>query len=69
MVDPGNSGEARISLASGAFCRPSALVGMGLAGYTPYAALFNSLTTIQLHEQPLESHAAQTILQYTDECK
>lgn len=49
--------------------KSGSLVDMGLAGYTPYAGLFNSLTTIQLREQPLESHAAQTILQYTDECK
>jgi len=49
--------------------RSCSLVDLGLAGYTPYTGLFNSLTTIQLHEQPLESRAARTILQYTDECK
>lgn len=52
---------------------PGTTVDLGLVGYdarTQQAArLFNSLTTIQLHEQPLESRAAQTIIQYANDCK
>jgi hypothetical protein len=52
---------------------PGATVDLGLIGYdarTQQAArLFNSLTTIQLHEQPLETTAAKTIMQYANDCK
>lgn len=72
VIPPIKSAPAPVQSASPAPSpapKSGSLVDMGLAGYTPYAGLFNSLTTIQLREQPLESHAAQTILQYTDECK
>lgn len=42
---------------------------MGLAGDTSFAGLFNGITTDQVYEEALESQAAKTILQYTDECK
>lgn len=41
----------------------------GLAAYTPFARLFNTVTTYQLQEEPLESQAAQTILKYSQACK
>ena len=42
---------------------------MGLTGNTSFAGIFNGITTDQLYEEALESQAAKTILQYTDECK
>ena len=41
----------------------------GLAAYTPFAHLFNTVTTYQLQEEPLEAQAAQSILKYSQECK
>lgn len=41
----------------------------GLAAFTPFAQLFNSITAYQLQEEHLESQAAQTIVSYSDECK
>jgi hypothetical protein len=41
----------------------------GLAAYTPFARMFNTVTTYQLQEEPLEAQAAQSILKYSQECK
>jgi len=35
---------------------------------TKFAALFNSLTTYQLNEEPIEARAATIILQSSAEC-
>jgi len=43
-------------------------VDLGLLGMTKFAALFNSLTTYQVNEEPLEAQAAATILQSSAEC-
>jgi hypothetical protein len=43
-------------------------VDMGLVGKTKFASLFNSLTTYQLQEQPLESKAAKIILESAAQC-
>jgi hypothetical protein len=48
---------------------PVPQIDEGLAAYTPFAQLFNSVTTYQLQEEPLESQAARTIVSYSDECK
>jgi hypothetical protein len=44
-------------------------VDLGLAGETKFAALFNSLTTYQLDELPLEAEAGKTIVQAAAECR
>ena len=41
----------------------------GIAGATPFAHLFNAVTTVQLQEEALEVPAAQTILKYSQTCK
>ena len=45
-----------------------AAVDLGLLGMTKFAALFNSLTTYQLNEEPIEARAATIILQSSAEC-
>lgn len=44
-------------------------VDLGLMGETSFAALFNSLTTYQINEQPLEAQAGKTILDVAAECR
>lgn len=43
-------------------------VDMGLVGETTFASLFNSLTTYQIQEQPLETQAAKIILESAAQC-
>ena len=45
-----------------------ATIDIGLAGGTTLNMLFNSITTYQVQEAPLESQAAKTILQTAAEC-
>lgn len=69
--------EARAAVQAASQVRPSPaasrstvpVVDIGLAGGTPWAKLFNTITTYQLQEEPLESQAAQSIVKYADECK
>lgn len=48
---------------------PIPQVDEGLAAFTPFAVLFNFVTTFQVQEEHLESQAARTIVSYSDECK
>lgn len=71
VLPPIKSNDVQIaaSAAPAATPTPIPVHNIGFFAETPFAHLFNAITTYQVQEEALESQAAKTILQYTGECK